>query len=285
MRKIKAHVDVNVGDDAKFEELARWWLDEPRSRLFSDLLRRVEEGKEWMLATVGRVPPLARAASTIDLSGSNFEKLLASLRSRGERATWLVDDLSLEIACGDCTSARVEIEVFDEAPEWVEFEITASYRVADDAAIPIEGQQGLVELVAEFCHNAAPSFGNIASDNSGSLTALEALLRRQRRDALAQSEAVLRGYSWVTVCPSALVKRLGGSSALEASGAFVEVRSLRSGALLKATETFEEYDDEAVMRVFKSLAPVLPVGVPHKPPAPSTRRRIRLVYEDASIYR
>ncbi|GAA1559274.1 hypothetical protein GCM10009741_75370 [Kribbella lupini] len=151
---------------------------------------------------------------------------------------------------------------------------------------PSEAQLDLVEFVAKFCDMAAPSFGNIASDNSAGSTALEALLRRQRHDALEQSTDVLRGYSCVTVCPPALVERLGGVGALEASGAFVEVRSLQGGgASLRATETFEAYDDDAVMRVFKALAPVLPAGVPDAPSARSTRKRVRLVYEDASSYR
>jgi hypothetical protein len=287
IKSISAHVDVRVTDEERFVEWADSWLSGSRERLFAEIVSRVDvSSRDWVLASLGRVPADGLGDSQIDYSESNFRKFISSLRSRYSRATWLVDDLSLEAATGECLSARVEIQRSDDTPDWAQCEILASYRTSDDGAIPIDAQWRLVEFLAEFCERSSASFGNIASDNSAGLTALETLLGRQPRDALIQSEQVLRGYSWVTLCPGALVARLGGVSELKASGAFIEVRPLSGGgALLRATETFDNYDDEAMRRVFRTLAPVLPAGLPREPSAPSTRRRMRLVYEDAADYR
>jgi hypothetical protein len=70
---------------------------------------------------------------------------------------------------------------------------------------------------------------------------------------------VLRGYSWMTVCASELVDRLGGVGALVESGAFWKVRVFDSGAVwLQATDHLNDYNSTAMERVFTVLAPVLP---------------------------
>lgn len=56
-------------------------------------------------------------------------------------------------------------------------------------------------------------------------------------------------------------RRLGGAASLRASGAFFEVVELSyGGLLLRATPTFDEYDDTAIGIVFRTLAPVLLTG-------------------------
>ena len=70
---------------------------------------------------------------------------------------------------------------------------------------------------------------------------------------------VLRGYSWVTVVAREPAARLGGADAMRASGAFSSVEELPHGGLwLQATERYEEYDRNAVERVFRAVAPILP---------------------------
>ncbi|MEV0284003.1 MULTISPECIES: hypothetical protein [unclassified Kribbella] len=141
----------------------------------------------------------------------------------------------------------------------------------------------MVDFLAEFSERARASFGNVADDNDGGRTALEVVLPRLEDHGVLQSDEVLRGYSWVTVCPPALVDRLGGYEALEATGAFTEVRRLDYGAaLLRATDRLEEYDDDAIRRVFHALAPVLPRGKPRQSPVYDDRVPPRLVYEDPS---
>jgi hypothetical protein len=83
--------------------------------------------------------------------------------------------------------------------------------------------------------------------------------------------------------PEELVHQLGGADAMEAAGAVTEVRRLTAGGvLLRATRTPEEYDDAAMERLFRMLAPVLPPGQPRDLPGWSTKHRV--VYEDASAY-
>jgi hypothetical protein len=75
--------------------------------------------------------------------------------------------------------------------------------------------------------------------------------------------AVLRGYSRVTICAAELAIRLGGASALAASGAFDEVRELPGGRVhLRATAAVEDLEGAAVRRAFEALAPVLLPGRP-----------------------
>ncbi|MGC1282944.1 MAG: hypothetical protein WA895_08420, partial [Streptosporangiaceae bacterium] len=76
--------------------------------------------------------------------------------------------------------------------------------------------------------------------------------------------------------------RLGGAAALAASGAFAEVAELPGGQVfLRATPFIEDYQGDAVRRVFETLAPVLLAGRSRRP-----SRGGRLVEDaDAADYR
>lgn len=58
----------------------------------------------------------------------------------------------------------------------------------------------------------------------------------------------------------------------------------RGGVLLRATDGIEQYDDEAMARVFRALAPALPSGRPRQLPVYTGLPAPRLVYEDAADY-
>jgi hypothetical protein len=68
--------------------------------------------------------------------------------------------------------------------------------------------------------------------------------------------------------------------AVQASGAFHELRVLRTGSIwLQATERLEDHEGEALQRLFRTLAPVLPAGEPK----PYVGEYLgRMVYQDAS---
>ena len=86
------------------------------------------------------------------------------------------------------------------------------------------------------------------------------MLRHQR---IPRSREQLRGYDWLTICPKELADRLGGTGALRATGAFHEVAQLSGGGVwLLATADYRDLDDAALYRVFRALAPVLPIGMP-----------------------
>ncbi|MGW2704587.1 hypothetical protein [Streptomyces sp. NPDC001340] len=125
-----------------------------------------------------------------------------------------------------------------------------------------------------------PAFARV--DSTGPWTDdtnLDVVLNRRVRRSVNEARTFLRGYSWITVCPEELCRRLGGPAALAASGAFSRVVPLAAGGvLLQATETLAEYSDDAMRRVFSTLAPVLPAGMPHRDPA---HPLVRYVPQDA----
>lgn len=106
------------------------------------------------------------------------------------------------------------------------------------------------------------------------------VLNRRHKQSLNDSRRLLRGYGLATVVPAELVDRLGGVRELADTGAFVRVEPLRAGGVvLQATATLPQYDDEAMRRVFRALAPVLPPGTPRPVPG---YEDVRVVYEDAA---
>ncbi|WP_042381187.1 hypothetical protein [Streptacidiphilus melanogenes] len=148
--------------------------------------------------------------------------------------------------------------------------------------------EALLGLVKRTATVAEASFGHVCDDAGyHGLTSLdEVLWRGGRRRSVAAARSVLRGYSWATVLPRDLVDRLGGVPSLEGTGAFVDVHELRGGSVAaKATERFSSYDDEAVLRVFRACAPVLPAGMPRETIAGrADGRRRSIVWEDASRF-
>jgi hypothetical protein len=137
-----------------------------------------------------------------------------------------------------------------------------------------------VDFLAVTLDQANPAFGVVSDDLLVQATALDLALGRIYEQSLDDSRRLLRGYGFITVVPAELVDRLGGVSSLAGSGAFVLVESLAAGgAVLQATATLPQFDDEALRRVFWALAPVLPSGIPHPLPG---YEHVRVVYQDAA---
>jgi hypothetical protein len=139
-----------------------------------------------------------------------------------------------------------------------------------DANMPddIVGWTGSAELLqawAVFARGWASEvgtcYGHVTDDASLSGTALERALHRWPGETVPRCREVLRGYSWVTICPAELAARLGGAGKLAATGAFCEVSEGAGGSVfLRATPTLEDYDQAAARKVFEALAPVLLTG-------------------------
>lgn len=121
-----------------------------------------------------------------------------------------------------------------------------------------------MSLVREFADRWAPRFGHVSySYKTDSQTTLELCLRAPACEDIDRIRAWARGYSWVTVLSDAFVERLGGIHALQDSHAFTKVEPLASGSVwLQATDTWPEYDMDAVHRVFEALRPVIRPGNP-----------------------
>jgi hypothetical protein len=119
-------------------------------------------------------------------------------------------------------------------------------------------------LWAEFVKAQAARIGAVAGGMTDDIFPGETALQRTTFNFATRidgSRNVLRRYSWVTVVGPELAARLGGASALTASGAFCEVSMLPDGALwLRATPTINEFTGDRVRAVFEALAPVLVTG-------------------------
>ncbi|MEU9353586.1 hypothetical protein AB0D65_22020 [Streptomyces griseoloalbus] len=143
--------------------------------------------------------------------------------------------------------------------------------------------RSVVEFLIAALDAVNPAFGRVCMGEPVTPKAnLDAVLNRKLRKSVAEARQSLRGYAWVTVCPSELTDALGGADALKRSGAFHRVASLASGGtVLQATETLAAFSNEAMRKTFQALAPVLPPGVPRLNPAAPYAR---FVPEDAGLF-
>ena len=151
-------------------------------------------------------------------------------------------------------------------PDWVLLYVTSSY---DHLFGSPQRQAAVVEFLRRVAAPANPACGEVSLQAINPFSApLEFLLQRERspRDSMARSRHTVRSYSWVTIISEEIGHRLGGTDALQGSGAFHRVEHLPGGGfLLQATELFEQYQHEQAYRVFRVLAPALPAGVPRAP--------------------
>jgi len=177
-----------------------------------------------------------------------------------------------------------------ELPGWLRLAFSAA---ESDLADPGR-QQAWLAFVRETVTDLNPAFGIIdyQYDFLYGNTAFEARSNGAAgvllADQIPRSRERLRGYDWLTICSQEVAGRLGGAEALRGTGAFHEVAQLPAGGVwLLATADYRDFDEEALDRVFRALAPVLPPGKPS--PAderdPGNGRDYRIVYQDAAEVR
>ncbi|MFF5338908.1 hypothetical protein [Streptomyces sp. NPDC013181] len=122
---------------------------------------------------------------------------------------------------------------------------------------------GIVNFLLTALNGANPTFGRVDIGQFTERTNLDVALRRKVTKSMSSGRGTLRGYAWVTIVPQELIERLGGWEELESGDAFFKVFPLPDGgAILQASETMSGYTDEAMWHIFKTLAPVLPTGMP-----------------------
>lgn len=132
-----------------------------------------------------------------------------------------------------------------------------------------DGLRGRLVSVARAWAGRPGVLGLFAGQDTARVggTALTYSLEPRMRWEQAAVERELQGYSWVTLVPAGAVARLGGAAALRESGAFWRADELSTGGVLvQVTERMGDYDLAAARRVWEVLAPVLPAGVPARPP-------------------
>ncbi|MFE0511116.1 hypothetical protein [Streptomyces sp. NPDC058964] len=243
------------------------WFEATLSGPLADLVWQEERAESGVYTRTSVWPADGRKRIHLPHLGRNRDRLDAELAKSPE---WAVTEFSGEDVLG-----RVQCSCFPVEGEWSQF-VVALAAGASRLGDPVYCTS-LVDFLAQALDDLDPAFARIERDIFSDWSNIEAVLNRDLDESLPEAREFLRGYAWVTVCPEELAERLGGPAALSDCGAFHRVVPLRAGGvLLQATETPAGYTDEAMERVFRALAPVLPEGEPCPDPAHPEHRFVPL---------
>ncbi|MCF3131962.1 DUF3396 domain-containing protein [Streptomyces olivochromogenes] len=248
------------------------WFGEALSGLVPELWQREEQGDQVSSLATTQKDEQSRDERFEPVS-QNWPSMKLSLHDGPETA-----DVLFFVTGGDGPVCHINGSSISVRRPNMELSIKL-----DSAVCGTDADRGsrIVDFLAASLNDVNPAFGRVDSTGPWDAhTNLDAVLRRRVRRSVNEARTFLRGYSWITVCPEELSRRLGGPSALAASGAFSRVVPLAAGGVvLQATETLTGFTDDALRRVFRALAPVLPPGMPQYDPADPN---VRYIPEDAS---
>jgi hypothetical protein len=288
MAFLRAEAVAQVPERDRFAELGAEWFTRAREELFPELDRGLRAGPSlafnhakdpdapmgppggaYGTIWIGR-GPMEVGGNTGRYSDRAWARMLGGLSTAYPYHAKLIasplDERGLDDRSGD--NAIIGVHRIHPEPEWVAFRVRASGY----------GDPGRwAEFVKRWVAHSEAAYAHVTDDPEimGG-TALEDATGRDIGYTIPRCREQLRGYSWVTVCAPELAARLGGPAALEKSGAFAEVTGLPGGQVfLRATRNLEDYQGEALRRVFDTLAPVLLAGRPR--PMSSATARGRLV--------
>jgi hypothetical protein len=276
MISLHAELDARPQSRADFARLAAGWLTDARRRLFPGL----------DLSSAGAVPAWLRVQQQPEAIGGTvtpytdrvWRRTLAGLdRAYPFHVTLAMTPLGPDGRTA-ASEAIIAVHRSHRHPRWVRFEAAAPEGTAGWAGSPVT-QRTWAGFVREQAIRAAAHYGHVTDDANIGGTALERAIQGSTDEppAVPRCRAVLRGYSWVTICAAELAIRLGGAPALAGSGAFDEVRELPGGRVyLRATAALEDFDDAAARRAFRVLAPVLLPGRPDPERVSGMRARLVL---------
>jgi hypothetical protein len=297
---LQADIVARAPSREEFAALAAGWLTDARERLFPEFDRGLNAGpspdfdhsrdRDAPIGPPGGAAgdlhvitePTKLGGSTARYSAAAWTDLVAGLAS--DYPFHIVLTASLLDDRGRYASPQSHLRIaahrLHEHPEWVTLQVHAARGGAGEAeaSLPYPGREQLrwAGFTKEWATRAGACYAHVTDDagNDGR-TALERATARTPEPSgrprtpettIPRCHEVLRGYCWVTVCAPQLGARLGGAGALAASGAFAEVTELPGGQVfLRATPIIEDYKDEAVRRVFETLAPVLLTGRSRRP--------------------
>ncbi len=126
------------------------------------------------------------------------------------------------------------------------------------------GTEAAAIFLRSIVEDANPSYAHVAQGGYGLWqTPLEASLRIYANKTVPHARQTLRGYSWITVLSQEIGDRLGGLPRLARSSAFCDVSQLAGGGYwLRATPTFDEFDNFAAEAVYQEVKDVLLPGTP-----------------------
>ena len=148
-------------------------------------------------------------------------------------------------------------------PGWLE--LTAALEWGGTADQIPAGVADLVEELVSFCVEYDATFARAGSEGDDYSTPLESCANRPLRIALEESAVVLRGYSWITYVPEAVLAGLGGIAAVRDGHNFYRVRPLGDGALIRVTGQPYQYDRPQWRAIFEAVQPALPASSVRRP--------------------
>ncbi|GAA1810648.1 hypothetical protein GCM10009682_35330 [Luedemannella flava] len=302
---LQLNVDVSRRDPG---ELAYHWIDDVSQLLAGD-------ARQQLAHLPGEVQQSARPFGPLGDAGSVFGVVDTWRKTeRGIDTTemncstlglqWLrseLDDLPYEthLWIGNLDEhghrsgriANLSVRHVETTPNWLRLHAFVDESVFLDRLSGPQAQRQYLDALWSFANQTDPGFGHVAYWYSDGVTALEDALPRRTYPrqhsgpdfTVNECRQWLRGYSWLTIVPQDLADQVGGADGLSRSGAFVEVRPMDAGGVwLLATHDYRDYSDEAVERVWRTLAPILRQGLPevHPPRFPGTPPH-RIVARDA----
>ncbi|MEU7826397.1 hypothetical protein [Catellatospora sp. NPDC049133] len=302
-------VQLNVEHTAgSFGEIAYRWFDEVSAGVAAEARAAVAP----LAATVGRPPtpygPLGEPGTVFGVVQCTRMKTAFESRTTERNASaagmrWLRTQLADMPAQASMWFGRLDehghrsgrllylrARRLADSPDWLRLEAHLDESEFTDPVHGRDRQQRYLEAAWPFADEFDPGFGDIDYTFDGETT-FETSLRSPERprqwwdhtSSVNHCREFLRGYSWLTILPKELAAVVGGAGALTASGAFSQVRRLRHGGFwLLATDDYRDYDQAAVERVFRALAPALRAGTPTQWPRRSGESPQRQVFRDAA---
>lgn len=276
---LQAEASLEWDADGHFAQVARTWCDEGLARLLPDPDERLGDGGPRFSTAVVVLPTLTARVRSATYTPRRWSAVLAGLGRRpAEAGLMIFDKRALDEEAEEPERGRLSVRSATMDGRWAM--LLAQAGADGEAATDPDWYERWFDFVADTLDRANPAFGVVSDDFLVDATALDIALERSYEESFDDSRRQLRGYGFITVVPAELVDRLGGLPGLAGSGAFVRVRPLAAGgAVLQATATLPQFDDQALRRVFQALAPVLPSGTPHPVPG---YEGVRVVYQNAA---
>jgi hypothetical protein len=300
--ELQLNVDSSAGD---FGEIAYRWFDEVSQAL-------IPQERAEIAGLPARMAPIGKPGTVHGTVGIHHFEAGTVRQRRGQRNAsaagmrWLREQLRQPTRHSDLlfgrhnengertgSLARLVAETLPDSPDWLRLAATVAESKFLDPDHGAEVQRRYLDAAWPFADQLNPGFGHLAYSIRGGSTAFEYCLRNivnrtppewwDHWLTVNHCREFLRGYSWLTIMPEELAARLGGADALAATGAFHQVRPLaRGGVWLLATPDYRDFTDEALLRVFTVVAPVLRPGPLTDWPRNHGQPPNRVIFQDAA---
>jgi hypothetical protein len=265
---IYIELSVECADAVGLARLGRRWLVEGVTQCASDLMEELKAQPEQPPYGQRFRPVVSNGVVGLLRVDPRFTMGSAGIRSYTEATwQWFVEQVDageyflaeIHLARLDSRCAMIEpyvhlrIEKLPDLDGWVHVVLQTG---KDWLYANSTFRERCVDLAFGVAGEFDATFGNW-TDDIAYRSSYEAELPTLTYLTLPKSREFLRGYSWLTVVPPEIAKRLGGAAGLEATGQFVSVRPLVNGGVgLIACERPEDFTSETAERleqVFRSV--------------------------------